>query len=360
MGLQSLSVRHFRNIAACDIQFSSGLNCIEGPNAAGKTSLLESVFLLGRARSFRTRHADQLVQSGRDGFLVQGRLTSEGGSSVPVGIERTRRAQQIRLNGMPLRKISELVERFPLQIVNPESHELVEGGPRLRRRYLDWGVFHVEPGFFGLWQRYVKALRQRNAALRQGQRENQILAWDENLIEVAERLHELRQDYIRELSRYLDARIEALLQLEDFILGYYPGWPREEPYGEALRRTVQRDREQGYTQFGPHRADLKLKVDNRVARERLSRGQQKLLAISMLVAQAQFFRERTGRSTTFLVDDLAAELDRERRASVLRALRDLGAQLLVTALDADTLEPAGWTELRTFHVEHGAFTEVVY
>jgi len=360
MGLQTLSVRNFRNIATCDIRLSPGLNCIEGPNAAGKTSLLESIFVLGRARSFRTRHADKLIRSGSDGFRVQGMLVRDAGSPVPAGVERTRSGQQIRLAGQPVKKVSELVECFPLQIVNPESHELVEGGPRLRRRFLDWGVFHVEQTFFGQWQQYVKALRQRNSALRQGLRDKQILAWDENLIRAAECLHQLRLAYITGLTRHLEEQIEVLLQLPDFQLSYRPGWPKDETYGDALLSGFQRDREQGYTRYGPHRADLNLKVANIVARERLSRGQQKLLAIAMLVAQARFFNERTGRATTFLIDDLAAELDKDRRSRLLQDLKNLGAQLMVTSLDAGVLDTSGWREAATFHVEHGAFREVVY
>ena len=360
MGLESLTVRNFRNIESCELEFCPALNLVAGVNAAGKTSLLEGVFFLGRSRSFRTSHVNQLIRAGAEGFLLQGSLRRDGGAIVPVGIERHKDGQRIRLGGRPLRQLAELVDSFPLQLVSPASHALLEAGPKQRRQFLDWGVFHVEHSFFANWQRYAQALRQRNAALRQHLPEVQIRAWDEDLLVASRELHRQRATYVQAFEAYLAREVAALTDLGQLQLSYRQGWPRELDYAEALRQSLGRDRAQGHTGPGPHRADLRLTVDGVAVQERLSRGQQKLLATAMLLAQARFFRERTGRTPTFLIDDLAAELDARHRTRLLAELQALGLQVVVTVIDFADLDISAWPQSKLFHVEHGALREVIY
>ncbi|MFA7387376.1 MAG: DNA replication and repair protein RecF, partial [Thiohalobacteraceae bacterium] len=199
MTVLSLAVRDFRNIANAELAFSSGLNLFTGDNGAGKTSLLEALYFLGRVQSFRTAQPAQLIRGGTDSLLVTGQLAEPDGGTIAVGVERSRTAARVRLAGHPVSGLAELLAHFPFQVLTPDSHELLNGGPRARRRYLDWGVFHVEPGFLPAWRRFGRAVRQRNAALRSQVSLAELRLWDRELAATAELLDRQRAAYIAEL-----------------------------------------------------------------------------------------------------------------------------------------------------------------
>lgn len=360
MALLTVAVRDFRNIAAADLAFSPQLNLITGANGAGKTSLLEALYFLGRGQSFRTSHPATLIREGAAALLVRGTVSDNHGGTVAVGVQRDRQTLLVRMGGQPLRQLTRLMTLLPFQILNPDSHLLLEGGPRHRRRFLDWGVFHVEPGFYPTWQRYTRALRQRNAALRARLAVAEVRLWDDELIQSAEALDQQRRAYLEALMPVLDRYVGQLVDLAGLTWDYRPGWARRQSFAEALEESLEGDRRQGFTRLGPHRADVIPTVDGIAAQERVSRGQQKQLVAALMLAQAEVYRLRRGRPSIFLVDDLASELDPEHRQRVLAALRALEVQVFVTAIEDTALEATDWPARRRFHVEHGQIREVVY
>lgn len=360
MGLISLAVRDFRNIATAELVFSPQLNLITGNNGAGKTSLLEAIHFLGRAQSFRTTHPASLIREGAGHLLVRGQFQNAQGNPVPVGIQRDKATLQVRLAGRPLRHLAELVSWFPFQLLNPDSHLLLEGGPRHRRRFLDWGVFHVEPGFFPAWQRYNRSLRQRNAALRARVSPAEVRLWDADLVAAAVLLDRQRRDYLSVLLPALDEHIRSLVDVDGLSWEYRPGWSRKVEYAEALAEALDGDRRQGFTRMGPHRADLLPLLDGIPAQERISRGQQKQIVAALMLAQAQVYQRLKGQACLFLIDDLASELDAGHRERVLRRLQTLNAQVFMTAIEPGAIDSSGWSEQRVFHVEHGRVDEVIY
>ena len=360
MPLETLAVTDFRNLAEVRLEAASGLTLITGPNGAGKTSLLEAIYFLGHARSFRTRHAERLIREDRPLLRVTGKVRWPERPATVLGIERERAGQRIRVGGRTPRGLAELVEWLPLQLINQDSHLLLEGGPRYRRRYLDWGLFHVEHEFYGVWRQYVRALKQRNAALRRGEPPTVARAWDQALIEAGTRLDLLRRQHLERLLPLIQAHQAALVDLPVPEFDYRRGWPAvHDTLAEALEAGFETDRRRGFTQYGPHRADLAISIDGVAAQEQLSRGQQKQLATALQLAQAEAVVRSTGRKSIFLVDDLAAELDEAHRAKVLSRLQALDVQAFVTATD-DALVPAeGWADRRLFHVKHGRVSEVL-
>lgn len=353
MAIVDLVVRDFRNIETVDLRFSAQLNLIFGSNGAGKTSLLEALHFLGRAQSFRTAHTASLIREGSSAFLLRGHVQGIGGALMPVGMQRGPDQLQVRMGGRRVAHLSELLPHFPFQVFTPESHRLLEGGPRYRRKYLDWGVFHVEPSFFPAWQRYSRALKQRNAALRTGARSHEVRLWDRELVESATAMDASRKAYLDKLLPALRVRIADLVGLETLVWDYRSGWSRKLDYARALDESIDGDRRQGFTRAGPHRADLLPMLDGQPAHERVSRGQQKQIAIALMLAQAAIYQEYTGRSCIFLVDDLASELDDRHRDKVVGYLRELGAQVFLTAIDPSAIDVAAWPEQAAFHVEHG-------
>lgn len=349
MPLVRLTVEQFRCLEHVEASLDPHYNLIVGPNASGKTSLLEALFLLGRGRSFRTRGFSKLVRQGQASFRIVGWVESAGLTTV-LGIGGTRQAAEIRIGGQPAGGAAELASHFPPLIIDPEIHKLLEDGPHRRRRFLDWGVFHVEPSFMETWQRYHRALKQRNAALKAGSDPAAARAWEPELIAAGDRLARIRLDYLDILAPVLKSLGRDLLDAE-VTLSYHAGWTSGESLAEAVERSLERDVRYGATQVGPHRADVGVRVEGHLAKERVSRGQQKLLAAALTLAQLSVQESRNPGRSALLLDDPAAELDEHNLGRLLAVVRTLPVQLFVTALRPDL--PGLGKPGALFHVEHG-------
>lgn len=350
MGLASLQIDSLRCIELARLELAPRLTVIHGANGSGKTSLLEAMFLVGRGRSFRTRHTERLIRRGAD------RLQLYAETAEPfhrIGFQYDRQGEhQARLDGRTPSSLAELPAAFFVEVIDPEIHRLVEGGPAERRRWLDWGVFHVEQSFLGTWTRYSRALRQRNAALKASQDPR---PWDAELAVQGERLGAQRAAWLESLKPHWEATASALIGLP-VELSYRPGWPADQTLASALAGALDTDRARGSTTQGPHRADVVLKLGSAAARDVLSRGQQKLAAVALVLSLLQ--RLKAGQRTlpTLLLDDPAAELDANRLDLFVSAVQALGCQVVLTSLVPDT-RLLGDPE-RVFHVEQGRVQEV--
>jgi DNA replication and repair protein RecF len=346
--LASLRLTDFRGFEAVRLRLSASANVLAGGNAAGKTSLLESIFLLGRGQSFRSARLDSLIRHGA-GSLTAFAGLRPGSTAQRVGIEVQRGSgTTCRVDGSAATR-GELAKALPVQLLDPVSQELVRGPPEERRRFLDWGVFHVEQGFLEAWQRYRRALEQRNAALRAGDW-SAVSAWDEPLAAAGVSVDLLRRRAVAQLLPAVQRYSEQLLG-QPAEVDYHPGWPEGIDLRQALRDSGARDRQMAGTQVGPHRGDLRLRLGGRMARPTVSRGQEKLLAAALSLAQTEQVSERLGRRVVLLVDEPAADLDQVHLGRLLQALARAPAQLFITTLDGTRLE---WpSEATLFHVEHG-------
>lgn len=345
MSLASIQISGLRCLSSATLEFGAGLNLIHGANGSGKTSVLEAVFLAGRGRSFRTRHTDRLIQRGRDQLQLFAQTVDP---AHRIGFEYRRdESYQARLDGSDVRSLAELPAALFVEVIDPEVHRLVEGAPGERRRWLDWGVFHVEPSFLEHWLRFSRALRQRNAALKQGMDPR---PWDPELVAEGELVARQREQWLASLLPPWQATVSRLSGLE-VELNYYRGWAADRNLMEVLADGLERDRARGSTLGGPQRADVHVKVQGRVARDVLSRGQQKLVAAAMVLTLLQRLREHQSAPPTLLLDDPAAELDGQRLATLVELVKELQCQLIVTSLAPD-LAIFGRPE-HVFHVERG-------
>ena len=357
MSLRRLEVRDFRCIAATDLEFDGRCNLISGANASGKTSLLEAIFFLGRGRSFRTARNETLIRKGAEELLLTGRF--EAGESVrPVGVRYSREGFEARAGGNRIGSLAELATILPVQAIDPEVHRLVEEGPQERRRYLDWGVFHVEPRFVEQWRRYQRALKQRNAALRAEAPEQVVRAWDPELMESGRSLAASRREYFAQLVPHVAAVGERLLGTT-IELSLSDGWMAGTDLRDAIEHAWPRDRERGTTHIGPHRADLSIRVGGDPAKHRVSRGQQKLTASAMLLGQLLCDHALGSPTAALLVDDPAAELDEVNLERLLSVVLELPGQLFVSALDPSMAAFQRLPVTRRFHVEHGKITSLL-
>lgn len=357
MSLLRLDVRDFRCIASAELEFDSRCNLISGANASGKTSLLESIFFLGRGRSFRTARNETLIRKGEHELLLTGRF--EAGESVrPVGVRYSREGFEARAAGNRIGSLAELATILPVQAIDPEVHRLVEEGPAERRRYLDWGVFHVEPRFVEQWRRYQRALKQRNAALRAESPEPVVRAWDPELLESGRALAQSRREYFERLKPHVAEAGQRLLGAS-IELGLSDGWLAGTELADAINQSWARDKERGTTHAGPHRADLSIRVAGDLAKHRVSRGQQKLTAAAMLLGQLRCDESMGSPTAALLVDDPAAELDSANLERLISLILDLPGQLFVTALDPSMEAFQRLPVTRRFHVEHGKITPLL-
>jgi len=333
MPLRRLQVTDLRCLRSAALDLDPDFTLISGPNGSGKTSLLEAMYLLGRGRSFRTRRLDRLICAGAEHFIVFGEIDALRGR-LPLGIEGSKQQVRARIDGREATSIAELAAIFPVQVIDPEIHQLIEQGPGGRRRLIDWGVFHVEPGFLPAWQRYRQALAQRNAALRAGVEDKLLAAWEPELLRTGNEIHEARVRYVRGLESTARPIVRRLIR-QELELRYRSGWPGELDFATALRLSAADDRRRGATQVGPHRAEMVIRANERLARDHVSRGQQKLLAAALSIAQLQLLQEHSDERAVLLLDDPAAELDPERLGALITEVETLDAQLVVT-----TLQPA--------------------
>jgi DNA replication and repair protein RecF len=353
MILGELTIRDLRCIEQADLSLHPGRNLIWGGNGSGKTSLLEGIFLLGRGRSFRTRNSERLVRHGQERLVVFGRTENSGpevsGFVHAVGVEVDRKeGTRARIDAAAVASLADLSRVLPVQVIDPEIHKLIEEGGRRRRRWLDWAVFHVEPQFADWWVRYGRAVRQRNAALRG--RGGATKPWDTEVALLGDRISEARRGVIEQMQPYW-REVVAGLDCPQGELQYFRGWGAQHSLGEALEASRGRDEVRGLTHMGPHRADVLIRVGGRLAREVLSRGQQKLMAVALTLAQLRLLREVSGTTPTLLLDDPAAELDSEHLGHFVRQIAPIGCQLVITSLHPET--PAFGAPDRVFHVEQG-------
>jgi DNA replication and repair protein RecF len=245
-----------------------------------------------------------------------------------------------------------------VQAIDPEVHRLIEGGPQERRRFVDWGVFHVEPSFIGHWRRYQRALRQRNAALKATQPDALVRIWDADLVEAGLEVAALRARYVDALRPHVAAVSERLLG-SAVDLALTRGWSVERSLEDALEASWSRDRARGLTHSGPHRADLVVRFEGVTARDRVSRGQQKLAASALLLGQLRCDAELGSDVAALLVDDPAAELDEIHLRQLLAEVAGLPAQLVLTALDPRNAALQDLPDGHRFHVEHGLVTRLL-
>ena len=350
MKIKQLQIENLRVIQKLVLEPANGLNFICGSNGAGKTSVLEAIYLLGQGKSFRHTEAGPFIRNGESSCLVVAELEDRQKQSTRLGIQRGRKNFLARHAGEDVQRRSELMRLLPVQIITPQSHELLERGPELRRRYLDFGLFHVEQSYHQILMAYLRGLKQRNAALRSN---NARLAcsFDEQLVKLSEKIVRQRQSLLETIEHNLQDFMKEMSFPNEVQLQLNPGWKTGETLADALQQHLERDLARGYTSVGPHRSELKILVAGRRAEKHLSRGQQKILVYGLVLSLSQLIVEEDKEPPVLLIDDLGAELDSRNRALIIEYLQGRGEQVFITSVELpdNTLTQDG----KVFHVEHG-------
>lgn len=358
MTLSRLGISNIRNIKSATVELEGGLNLIIGANGSGKTSLLESIYFLGSGRTFRSNSLDPLISRGESQCTVFGVVQDGASRRMNLGVQRGRDgSREIKLNGEKVDRASLLARSLPALVLSPNTVELLSGPPGNRRRFLNWGVFHVEHAFGEMWEQANRCLRQRNELLRRPSvRKEELRVWNEQLAVLADRIHQQRLTYFERFRQAFEHVCADLTGLEGVTCSYQKGWEGDEGLLPVLERQLESDIQRGYTQAGFQRADIRLRVDGQLAASVCSRGELKILAWALVLGQGKIFGEGTGAQLVYLVDDLASELDEEHRRRACEFLSGTGNQVVVTAIERSQFRCWDSEKPRVFHVEHGGFS----
>ncbi len=351
--LDTLWWKGVRNLAEQTLEVGPGIHRLTGPNGAGKTSVLEAVHILAAGRSFRTPQLRRVVTTGGEALWVGGQVHDPAGGVHRLGVawDGLRRS---RLDGRWMEGHAAVAEWLPVRVLHAGSFDLLTGTPDERRRLLDWGCFHAVRGYRSDWRRWKRAHDQRNAALRRGDRAA-AREFERPWLEFGEAISESRNRYVQALkgrTQEAAAIFGFQSRLGDLDVSLRPGWNREWTLAEALERGRESDAERGFSQFGPQRADIEIRLDERLAAE-ASRGEQKRVVTTLVGGQARMLERETGRGPVLLLDDVVSELDVEAVEGLMAGLGGTGWQILVTTVGEVIPGLNRNVEGQLFHVKHG-------
>lgn len=341
-----------RNLRPCSLSLSR-LNLFYGDNGSGKTSLLEAVHLLAIGKSFRSHQIRKIIQHGQEQCTIFSRLDQGQQLGILKNIDGS---QTLKRNGQLVANMAQLAYDLPVQLIDPESMSLLDSGTKPRRQLLDWLVFHVEHNFFGTWQRYQRALLQRNALLKKDKVDDlEWQVWEQELATNAQSLHQMRQRIFDGWLKFVHQACVILLPQYQLTIAYVAGFDTDQNLQLMLAESREKDKQRGFTQIGAQRADIQIKTELGLAESVLSRGQRKLLVCALRLAQVAYLNTYQ-KKCVVLLDDLSSELDKQARSRLLIMLDELEAQMLITAVEADDIWPLLLEldgQAKLFHVEQG-------
>lgn len=352
MRISQIRIENVRNIKEATINPGLRLNIILGANGSGKSSLLESIHLLGRADSFRTNRYLDVIQRDTTRLGVSGLINTEGNLTHRINVVIDKKRRSISIDGTETGSRSELIKRFPLQFLSPLSYLLIEGPPNVRRQFIDWGVFHSQRPYPEEWKRFRRCLIQRNAALKTKNRSMQGI-WNDEFAKYGTIISERRKDYLDQVLPYVQDISDQMLPTKKVSLAYLTGWDDNLKLDQVLENDLERDMKFGFTHSGPHKSDLLVTVHGRPGRSFLSRGQIKLLVIAMKLAQIKLLMDQKNRCTSLLIDDFCTELDRRNATRLKHFLHDIELQCFLTATDRNSIGSFCGIDSTLFHVEQG-------
>lgn len=353
MPLNTLIIQNLRVIDHLELSLAENVTVFCGENGAGKTSILEGIDFLSRGRTFRSRTLSPILRNNTEEITVSGKVVNKE-LVTTLGIQKTQKTQKLRFNQQKTNTISTLARYLPVITMHPDSHLLIQGSAHNRRNYMDWSAFHVKPEFLQDWRKFNKCLRQRNNLLREGRNSgSEFNAWTQEFYEASERINKTRSEIFNEINIIFKDFSNKIVPECQTDINYYKGWPVENTLEDTLNRAEKTNKDYKFTSWGPHRADLKITLNNNHAKLTASRGQQKLITAALLLAQIKHFQNKSTQSCIVLLDDIKAELDKEHAHALFETLQELRCQIVISTIGSDDINLDGWKDSRQFHVKQG-------
>jgi len=360
MLLNCLSINSFRNIRRSDIHFDSRFNVFYGINGQGKTNYLEAIFFLGTLKSFRhARQRDMLAWNENSAALKCSIMDNELQHDLSVSFEASSKILKVDCKASP--RVIDYCHHLSVVAFSPEEITMINGSPDQRRRYLDRAVFCKDPGYLKIYHDYYRVLKQRNQLLRY-RNYGGIEAWTEQLASTGAKLVLERSAYIRELAEPFSGYYKNISGSDEVARLCYHNPSFEscfslseirDEFFRALIVSSRSERERGTTVVGPHRDDLEFFLNDRPIREHGSQGQQKSFVMALKMAEIEHLNETSGRLPILLLDDMTAELDKDRIQHLLDFLISRNIQVFITTTDPTSVPLPEEIRRASFLVEEG-------
>lgn len=344
MWINNVKIKNFRNYTDENINLNKNINVFYGENAQGKTNIIESIFLCGIGKSFRTKKDAEMINFNSSNSIIEveyQKSDRDGKIKIELGTKKN-----IYLNGIKLKKLSELIGNINLVIFTPEDINILRGSPQERRRFLDIMISQLRPNYLNCMSLYLKTLDQRNNYLRQikddGKDENLLDIWDEKLAEYAINIYKYRLEFINKLQEKI-CNIHSMIteNKENINLKYISMCTDRDMFLKALRERRRLDIIKGYTTRGVHRDDFEVYINDKKVDIYGSQGQNRTAMLSLKLSELRVVNDEIGEEPILLLDDFMSELDSKRRKSFLENIGD--TQVIITCTEKFTLE-----NLKTF------------
>ena len=360
MYIKSIKLKNFRNYDSLEIDFDRNVNFILGQNAQGKTNLLESIFITSMGKSFRTLRDAEMIGFNKNFAGIYEEISKDGiDGSVEIIIDKTGK-KFVKLDGVKIKKASELLKNVYIVIFSPEDLKIVKDEPEKRRRFIDRELCQIKPSYCDSLSNYKKALQQRNAYLKEEIIDPSILdIWDMQLAAYGARIMAGRNDFIKKLS-HISSEIHGGITggKEELKLRYAPNTEffndtahQENYLYEMLKNFRDNDLRQRTTTKGPHKDDMEFYIDGINARNFGSQGQQRTCALSLKLAEINIIEEETGEKPILLLDDVMSELDSSRQKFLVKSLDHIQLFITTTEIQQNLLDE--FPNKTVFYVKNG-------
>ena len=351
MWIKKLNLKNFRNYENQEINFCKNINIFYGENAQGKTNIIEAIYMLSIGKSFRASRDIETIMINKENSLIECFFEKEDrDGKVKIEINKKK---NILVNGVKIKKLSELLGNINIVIFTPDDIEILKGGPQNRRRFLDIMISQLKPNYIYNLNMYLKTLEQRNNYLRQireEQKDEKMLEiWDEKLAEYAIKIYKYRKEYINNIDNKIkNIHKEITNNKEEIKIEYISECQEKEKYINLLKQRRKLDIIKGYTTKGIHRDDFKIFINNKELSIYGSQGQHRTAILSLKISELQIIKDEIGEYPILLLDDFMSELDNNRRKNLLKYMKD--AQVIITCTEKLDIDSLNYLE---YKVENG-------
>lgn len=355
MIVESIRLEHFRNYQTLELNFDPGTNIFYGDNAQGKTNILESVYLCGTTKSHKGSKDRELIQFDAEESHIRMKLKKEG---VPVKIDmhlRKNRTKGIAVNGVPIRKASELLGIANFVFFSPEDLNIIKNGPSERRRFLDMELCQLSKVYLNDLSSYNKVVNQRNKLLKEISFRPDYLdmldVWDMQMVQYGKKIIEERRRFVQRLNEIIYEIHQKLTGKKETLMVSYEENISSEELEKTLRKNRDRDIRMKMSLTGPHRDDICFKIKNIDIRKFGSQGQQRTAALSLKLSEIELVKQETNDTPILLLDDVLSELDSSRQRYLLDSIKNI--QTLITCTGLDDFIENQFQINKVFHVIDG-------